>query len=178
MLLSQPRLCHNRQKQPVCIWHNEGAKKDVNTQIVKYGLVLLATTLLSACGNKPTCGSEDTQALVKEVGIDRFRDVLATRLSPYADRQSYKFFKSQVDNRNIQEIVQKVDTIIENTQFSLQNIRTLNSSEPRQALCAATFSTSGLQNPQLMIHDVSGEITYSVQYSDDGKTLNVKVSGL
>ncbi|MFH1494739.1 MAG: hypothetical protein ABIG70_08080 [Pseudomonadota bacterium] len=151
----------------------------MNYQIMKYGFLLLAMSMLTACSNTPTCSSEETQALVKEVAIDRIRDVLATRLSPYAGPQSYKFFKSDANNSGIQELVRQVDSIVEKTQFLIQDIRTLSSSDPRQALCAATFSTVGLKNHQaLMIQDINIEVTYSAQYSDDGKTLHVNVEGL
>ena len=140
--------------------------------------MLLAISLLTACGHAPTCSSEETQTLVKDATIDRVRDVLATRLSSYDGPQSYKFFKSDVKNSYVQELVRKVDAIVEKTQFLVQNIRTLDSSNPRQTLCAATFSTVGLQNQQALIQDVNLEITYSAQYSDDGKTLHVEVAGL
>lgn len=145
---------------------------------MKIRLLLVSTIsiwpLLSAWGAPPGCSDKGTIDLVKKVATDRLRDSLTTLYSPYAEPMTYAFTKDQVGKgaTHLQRVIEKVDAEIAKMRVEINGIRTLESRNARQVRCASSLAVTG-PNGQF-----SGDIEYSAQFSDDGKTLHVKVQGL
>lgn len=130
--------------------------------------------LLSAGGAPPGCSDKGTIALVKKVATGRFRDSLTTLYSPYAEPMTYAFAKDQVGKgaTHLQRVIEKVDAEIAMMRVEINGIRTLESRDARQARCASSLDVTG-PNGQF-----SGNIEYWAQFSDDGKTMHVRIKGL
>lgn len=130
--------------------------------------------LLSACSGTPGCSDSGTVDLVKKVAMDRLRDSLTTQFSPYAHPMTYAFTKDQIDKgaTHLRSVIDQVDAEVAKMQVEISGIRTLDSGNARQTRCASNLAVTGPTG------QFGGNIEYSAQFSDDGKTLHVEVQGL
>lgn len=129
---------------------------------------------LTACSKAPGCADEATVNLVKDIALDRMRDVLTNRYSSYADTFSYKYFKDQISKgaKHLEDTIKMVDADISKIHIEVEGIRTLDSQNPKQIRCAATATAVGPDGR------IPANIEYVAQQSDDGKSLHIQVEGL
>lgn len=101
--------------------------KTINrTYIHSYAIVLLALIMsLSACSKAPGCADEATVSLVQNIAMDRMRDILTTRYSPYAAEVTYAFFQEQISKgaTHLESVIKKVDADISKMHIEVEGIR-------------------------------------------------------